>query len=739
MNSFSISGRELVSGLGSGPLLASQTGLSFWGGVDVVTSAVVDHTHPLHGQRLAGSVLAIPNGRGSCTGSQALLELLLNGVAPAAIVLREPDFIVALGVIVAEELFAVSIPVVSVGEESFEVIWSSGANFVKVQNGEVSAHDEKEISGKLVSQNKKEIRVAPKFNIGDLELSTEERAILEGSSDGQKVSEAHRIALRIVARVASIQGAPRLIRISQAHIDGCCYIGPGGLRFAQMLVELGGRVVVPTTLNAISADRRYWKDQGVDEELGKGSAALADAYVTLGASPSFTCAPYLLQSAPTQHEDVAWGESNAVIFANSVLGARTQKYADYLDICAALTGKAPAAGAHLESGRSPSMRLDVSEVVRDHGEALLGGQDRDSFFSVLGYLCGHRCGTRVPLIDGLEAVGVTRDQLKSFSAALGTSSAVPLFHMTGVTPKRPEVTQKESDTAAQNGAHALPTVCLTVEDLSGAWLALDVGAVPPQKEGGVIGVRGESEVESAGVRQSGADKGGEGADAPPIREEEGESESPTQSGTVSQDSGGEEQTCTSSGTVDLIALGNPHFSLEETASLAALVRKRCGLCVGTAEGSEEGRFFSVKKREGVRVIITLGREVLEQAEKAGHASVLKYFGVEFVTDTCWCFPSVLPAGTRAVMTNSAKYAHYAPGLAASQGHPLECVRFGSLSACVDAAVSDQAPSLPAWVSNFAPRSRLAAVGGGKAHCRSHCEFPSPCRVCKSSQHTEFHW
>jgi predicted aconitase with swiveling domain len=111
-----LSGTELVGGRAAGELLCTDVGLSFWGGVDPLSGAVIDHTHPLHGgPSVAGKMLAVPNGRGSCTGSQVVLELLLNGMAPRALLLRQPDAILALGVIVAEELFGTSIPIVSLG------------------------------------------------------------------------------------------------------------------------------------------------------------------------------------------------------------------------------------------------------------------------------------------------------------------------------------------------------------------------------------------------------------------------------------------------------------------------------------------------------------------------------------------------------------------------------------------------------------------------------------------------
>jgi predicted aconitase len=161
--------------------------------------------------------------------------------------------------------------------------------------------------------------------------------------------------MQIVTEAASIYSADRLVGVTKAHIDGCIYTGNGGLAFAERLRDWGGSVVVPTTLNAISVDQRRWRTQGVDERFGVPASRLAEAYVEMGAMPTFTCAPYLLDARPQRDEQVVWAESNAVVYANSVLGARTMKYPDYLDICIALTGRAPLAGCHLDEGRLPQM------------------------------------------------------------------------------------------------------------------------------------------------------------------------------------------------------------------------------------------------------------------------------------------------------------------------------------------------------------------------------------------------
>lgn len=189
---------------------------------------------------------------------------------------------------------------------------------------------------------------------GAIELSRRDQELLDGAH-----GKAAQVAMQIVLRMARLQGARELIDITQAHIDGCIYTGPASLRFAERLVQWGARVQVPTTLNAISVDQRRWRELGIDPALGEPASALGDAYMAMGARLSFTCAPYLLDSAPGLGEHVVWAESNAVVYANSVLGARTLKYPDYLDICIALTGRAPMIGCHLPERRRPQLQIQV--------------------------------------------------------------------------------------------------------------------------------------------------------------------------------------------------------------------------------------------------------------------------------------------------------------------------------------------------------------------------------------------
>lgn len=607
-----------------GPVLHSDTGLSFWGGVDPTSGVVIDCHHPLHGENVSGKVFCIPSGRGSCTGSQVLLELLLEGHAPAAIILSEPDHIVALGVIVAEELFERSLPVVCLSKEDFARLSVPGA-VASVRGGVVHVASSSQELEELVNATPavaKEERARNPHSTTELELSASDLAMLDGD-----MGRAAQVAMSIVVRVAHIQGAPSLLDIAQAHIDGCTYIGPGGLRFAQRLRDWEGKVSVPTTLNSISVDRQQWRALGVQPSLGEPASALADAYLDLGAKPSYTCAPYLLDSKPKLGDQVSWGESNAVVYANSVLGARTQKYADYLDICCAIVGRVPRAGCHLEEHRRATLVIEAPwpSELKEMG---VGPVD-DSIYPLLGHICGDLAGAQIPVITNLDYL-INDDperrtaSLKAFSAAFGTTGSAPMFHIAGVTP------EADSVEAALGHKDPADVISISASDLVSAWRELD----------------GDTEGRDDGVEEP----------------------------------------------VGLVALGNPHLCVEECAELAQLVKEQPG---------------ALRKNPDTDFVLTLGTAVLKEARKQGHSQVLEQFGATLVTDTCWCMLDEAVVGewcTRAeskshqgsdavIITNSAKYAHYGPGLVQQR------FRFGSLKMCVTAAATGKAPrSLPRWLN-----------------------------------------
>ena len=565
--------QSIIGGNASGELLVSETGLSFWGGVNPATGRIIDQHHPLHNQNLNGKILALPSGRGSCSGSGVMLELLLNKVAPAALILFETEDILTLGVMVSEVLFERSIPVCRITAEDFNQLKSGG--LAEISDGMISTLS-------ASSENtQRDFTDTKNISESTVNLSETDQELLNGNH-----GKAAQLAMQIVVRMANLQGAKELVDVVQAHIDACVYNGPSSLMFAQQLESLGGKVRIPTTLNSLSVDKRCWKQQGVAEEFGTPASQLGDAYIAMGAKPSYTCAPYLLDSAPKFGQQIVWAESNAVSYANSVIGARTQKYPDFLDACIALTGRAPATGTHLEDGRIPSLKVRVADVDKNRVD--------DAFWPLLGYHIGVISQNTIPIVYGLEDFSPTPDDLKAFSAAFATTSSVPMYHMAAITP--------EADTAAKAMPSSIKSVEVDIPGLLESW----------------------RELNSA-----------------------------------------------SSDRVDVVCLGNPHFSATECTTLATLCKGR-------------------SKHSAVTVIVTLSRDVYKTAIDSGAVESLKSFGVQFINDTCWCMieEPIIPVESSVLMTNSGKYAHYGPGLVNRLMH------FGSLAQCVDAACSGKHVQVP---------------------------------------------
>jgi predicted aconitase len=258
---------------------------------------------------------------------------------------------------------------------------------------------------------------------GALILDDADEAMLAGEHGA-----ACALGMRTVVAVAEGMRASRLLDITGAHIDGCIYYGRVCLDWALRFRTLGGHVRVPTTLNIGLLDLLHPGLTDLPEETARPARELMETYVELGANPTFTCAPYQLAgSRPGFGEHVAWAESNAIVFANSVLGARTNRYGDFFDIACAVTGRAPAAGLHLTEPRRARVVLDVSAL----SDALLAS---DVLYPVLGLLLGGLAGNRVAVIDGLPA-GLHEDRLKAIGASAASAGAVAMFHAVGSTPE----------------------------------------------------------------------------------------------------------------------------------------------------------------------------------------------------------------------------------------------------------------------------------------------------------------
>ena len=486
-------------------IVVCDEGLSFWGGVDPDTGRVIDAHHGLCGQSLSGKIVVMPTSRGSCSGSGVLLQLALNGLAPAALIFREDEEVLTLGALIALHMFDRTVGVARIPTHDYEKLRSK--NSAKLHRTELTA-DGVQIDLVHVTQD-------------HLDLTDDDKAMVAGS-----MGKPTKLAMEVICAMAASQGARSLIDVTRGHIDGCIYAHDANLIFAEAMAEMGAQVAIPTTINAISIDRENWRNHDLPPDFGNAASRLADAYIKMGARPTFTCAPYLADDVPHLGEDIGWSESNAVIFANSVLGARTAKHPDYLDLFIALTGRAPETGVYLTENRRARVVIDV-ELPDDHDDAL---------WPMLGWIAGRLAPDRVPLLTGLERSTPSRDDLRAMCAAFGTTSAAPLLHVAGVTP--------EGHIQPAKGASSAE---ITRADLAAAWLEFNSGP----KE------------------------------------------------------------------IDLIALGSPHFSLEETRAFA-------------------GRMADKRVHPDVSVIITLGRDVLKRAQKEGLVEQLQSAGVRFYADLCWC-------------------------------------------------------------------------------------------------------
>jgi predicted aconitase len=409
--------------------------------------------------------------------------------------------------------------------------------------------------------------------VSQVELSADDRADLRGD-----YGEGTRLAMSIVVQMAEAVGATRLIDVESAHIDGCLPFGQVALDLPQRLLDGGAQVRVPTTTNVVALDLLHPELPVGDPEVAALGRAIAAAYEALGCRPTWTCAPYQLPSRPAFGSHVAWAESNAIVFANSVLGARTGRYGDFFDLCAAITGRVPEAGLHVTSNRAARAVFRLAgltdEQLRD-----------DLLFPLLGTFIGERAGTLVPAIMGLPEA--SEDQLKALGAAAASSGAVGLLHAVGITPEAPTL-----EAALQGGA---PELELTVaaDDLQAT--RRELGSSPSAR-------------------------------------------------------------------LSAVALGTPHYSAPQLEALRIALAGRA-------------------VADGVALYVSTDRTTLQAIDAQGWREELESLGVTLLVDTCTYLRPLVDLGEGQVLTDSAKWAWYAPMTLGAN------VVLGNLAECVESAVS----------------------------------------------------
>ncbi|NCG36213.1 MAG: DUF521 domain-containing protein [Actinobacteria bacterium] len=392
--------------------------------------------------------------------------------------------------------------------------------------------------------------------------------------------KAQQLAMRLIVAAAEASGALELVPIDFAHINSCHYSGKLSLDFAEFLLAEGAQLSVPTHTNASLIDRAtpgLRPDSDFPEEVA-GAHRLMDIYEQLGCTPMWSCAPYQqTDGRPALGQQIAGSESNAVGFFNSVLGARTNKYGDLLDISAAIIGRVPFVGLHTDEGRLATHLFEI----RLPDELLIDPR----LPHVLGLILGREANTAVPVIMGLPAA--EEDDLKAIAAAAATAGAVEMFHVVGITPEAP-----------------------TLDDATGGRGPSRTTVVDSQLVASMLASL---------------------------------------------------STCTAE-SVSAVCLGTPHFSVAEFSELV-------------------GTLGEAHTHPSVTVIVTTSRSVWAEVQLRGWDMLLGAAGIQVVLDTCTYYLPRATGVTGTVMTNSAKWAYYAPGML-----DVEVV-FASLADCVASAIA----------------------------------------------------
>ncbi|MEJ0013300.1 MAG: aconitase X catalytic domain-containing protein [Bauldia sp.] len=407
-----------------------------------------------------------------------------------------------------------------------------------------------------------------------LNLEAQDRALLDGAQGG-----AAAFAMGLLVRYGEAVGAERFIDITRAHIDGCLYHGEASLDFAEHVLRLGGKVCVPTTLNVGSMDLIHPELFRGAPALGAAGRRLMEVHEALGCVSSFTCAPYQTLFRPVLGEQIAWAESNAIVFANSVIGARTARYGDFIDLAAALTGRVPYAGLHVPENRLATIVFTVPPAV--------ASWPGDALAVAVGSIVGARAGNEIAAIVGLPP-SLSEDDLKALGAVGASSGAMAMFHAVGLTPEAPD-------------------------------LATATGGVAP----GRVVALGERDLGDAIDQLSTARPGA---------------------------------------AVSAVALGTPHFSVAEFARLMPLLA-------------------GFERAPSVDLYVNTARDTYAALGERGWLPTLEAAGFTIVVDTCTYVTSVMREISGVVMTNSGKWAHYAPGNLGID------VAFGSLEECLASAAA----------------------------------------------------
>jgi hypothetical protein len=257
-------------------------------------------------------------------------------------------------------------------------------------------------------------------------LTKEEEKILNGEK-----GEVLERMFRLLVRLGDIYGADKMIPVGSVQVAGVSYksIGDPGTEFLEDMAKKEAKVKVLTYLNPAGMDLENWRELGFPKDFAKNQLRIMNAFKKMGIVVTSTCTPYLAGNLPRFREHIAWSESSAVSFSNSVIGARTNREGGPSALAAALCGVTPNYGLHLWEKRQPTIRVDVSADLTFNSD-----------FGALGYYVGKQVKNKIPYFSGIKHANT--DQLKALGAAMAASGAVALYHVEDLTPEADLVEKK---------------------------------------------------------------------------------------------------------------------------------------------------------------------------------------------------------------------------------------------------------------------------------------------------------
>ncbi len=282
-------------------------------------------------------------------------------------------------------------------------------------------------------------------------LTNEQEAMLNGE-DGPVLER----MFRLLVRLGDIYGAERMIPVGSVQVAGVSFksIGLPGTDFLEDIASKGEKVKVLTYLNPAGMDIEDWKELGFPEEFAQNQMRIMDAFREMGIVVTSTCTPYLAGNLPRFREHIAWSESSAVSFSNSVIGARTNREGGPSALAAALCGVTPDYGLHRDENRAPTVVIDLEAELKSNAN-----------FGALGYHVGKLVKNKIPYFRGME--NANTDQLKALGAAMAASGAVALYYVEDLTPE-----------ANQQDISGLETFSVTDSEIKETYATLRTGEEP---------------------------------------------------------------------------------------------------------------------------------------------------------------------------------------------------------------------------------------------------------------------